>query len=62
MLKQQGYRPDPDVYFMKQTIRNACGTMGALHAIANNQDKSEMGEACMNNCWLPIYRFGIADC
>jgi len=47
---------------MKQTIRNACGTMGALHAIANNQDKSEMGEACMNNCWLPIYRFGIADC
>lgn len=29
---------------MKQTISNACGTIGALHAIANNQEKSTMGE------------------
>lgn len=28
---------------MKQTISNACGTIGALHAIANNQDKSTPG-------------------
>lgn len=39
-LKQQGYKPDPKIYFMKQTISNACGTIGALHAIANNQEKS----------------------
>ncbi|KAG8586226.1 hypothetical protein GDO81_005305 [Engystomops pustulosus] len=24
---------------MKQTIRNACGTMGLIHAVANNRDK-----------------------
>ena len=42
-LKSQGYKPDPGVYFMKQTISNACGTIGALHAIANNQDKSTPG-------------------
>ena len=28
---------------MKQTISNACGTIGALHAIANNQEKSVPG-------------------
>ncbi|XP_068609206.1 ubiquitin carboxyl-terminal hydrolase isozyme L3-like, partial [Brachionichthys hirsutus] len=26
----------PNVYFMKQTIGNACGTIGLIHAIANN--------------------------
>lgn len=30
---------NPDVYFLKQTISNACGTIGLLHAVANNQDK-----------------------
>ncbi len=44
-LKQQGYKPDPKIYFMKQTISNACGTIGALHAIANNQEKSTMGKS-----------------
>ncbi|XP_026882277.1 ubiquitin carboxyl-terminal hydrolase isozyme L1 [Electrophorus electricus] len=28
-----------DVYFLKQTITNSCGTVGLLHAVANNQDK-----------------------
>ncbi|XP_076846859.1 ubiquitin carboxyl-terminal hydrolase isozyme L1 [Brachyhypopomus gauderio] len=28
-----------NVYFMKQTIVNSCGTVGLLHAVANNQEK-----------------------
>lgn len=32
-----------DVYFMKQTIGNACGTIAMLHAICNNQDRLEFG-------------------
>lgn len=28
-----------DVYFMKQTIRNACGTFALLHCVANLADK-----------------------
>eukprot|EP01028_Stygiella_incarcerata_P011408 TRINITY_DN644_c0_g1_i1.p1 TRINITY_DN644_c0_g1~~TRINITY_DN644_c0_g1_i1.p1 ORF type:complete len:250 (-),score=83.01 TRINITY_DN644_c0_g1_i1:358-1107(-) len=29
----------PSVYFMDQTVGNACGTIGLLHAIGNNVDK-----------------------
>lgn len=31
--------PNKDVYFMKQTIRNACGTIALLHSVANVADK-----------------------
>ncbi|XP_015200852.2 ubiquitin carboxyl-terminal hydrolase isozyme L1 [Lepisosteus oculatus] len=31
----------PSVYFIKQTIVNSCGTVGLLHAVANNKDKLE---------------------
>lgn len=30
------------VYFMKQTIRNACGTFALLHGIGNNLDKIQL--------------------
>ncbi|XP_062376538.1 ubiquitin carboxyl-terminal hydrolase isozyme L1 [Sardina pilchardus] len=30
-----------DVYFLKQTVVNSCGTVGLLHAVANNQDKMD---------------------
>ncbi|XP_061189469.1 ubiquitin carboxyl-terminal hydrolase-like isoform X1 [Saccostrea echinata] len=32
-------KQNPDLYFVKQTIRNACGTVAIVHALANNQDK-----------------------
>jgi ubiquitin carboxyl-terminal hydrolase L3 len=32
------------VYFIKQTIGNACGTIAILHAICNNQDKLEFDD------------------
>ncbi|XP_077584189.1 ubiquitin carboxyl-terminal hydrolase isozyme L3 isoform X1 [Stigmatopora nigra] len=35
-LKLQGQEVSKDVYFMKQTIGNACGTIGLIHAVANN--------------------------
>ncbi|CAL5222286.1 g4625 [Coccomyxa viridis] len=35
-LRDEGYTPPKAAYFMKQTIGNACGTMGVLHALANN--------------------------
>uniref|UniRef100_A0A8C5RCP4 Ubiquitin carboxyl-terminal hydrolase n=2 Tax=Laticauda laticaudata TaxID=8630 RepID=A0A8C5RCP4_LATLA len=38
-IKAQGQEVKPGVYFMKQTISNACGTIGLIHAIANNRDK-----------------------
>uniref|UniRef100_A0A671KLB7 Ubiquitin carboxyl-terminal hydrolase n=1 Tax=Sinocyclocheilus anshuiensis TaxID=1608454 RepID=A0A671KLB7_9TELE len=36
-IKAQGQAVSSDVYFMKQTIGNACGTIGLIHAVANNQ-------------------------
>uniref|UniRef100_A0A2K5U0L9 Ubiquitin carboxyl-terminal hydrolase n=1 Tax=Macaca fascicularis TaxID=9541 RepID=A0A2K5U0L9_MACFA len=38
-IKSQGQAVTSSVYFMKQTISNACGTIGLIHAIANNKDK-----------------------
>ncbi|KAK0139455.1 Ubiquitin carboxyl-terminal hydrolase isozyme L3 [Merluccius polli] len=40
-IKAEGQEVSPDVYFMKQTIGNACGTIGLIHAVANNQDSLE---------------------
>lgn len=27
------------VYFIKQTVGNACGTIGIIHALCNNSDR-----------------------
>ncbi len=32
-----------DVYFMRQTISNACGTIALLHAVGNNTDELSIG-------------------
>eukprot|EP00794_Sanderia_malayensis_P006832 gene6832-7600_t len=33
-----------NVYFMKQTVGNACGTVGIIHAIANNTEQIQLGD------------------
>lgn len=38
-LKLANTAPPTDVYFMKQTIGNACGTIGLLHCVANLTDQ-----------------------
>jgi len=37
-IKKDGQAVGEDVYFTKQTVGNACGTVGIIHAIANNAD------------------------
>uniref|UniRef100_A0A663LZJ1 Ubiquitin carboxyl-terminal hydrolase n=1 Tax=Athene cunicularia TaxID=194338 RepID=A0A663LZJ1_ATHCN len=32
------------VYFLKQTVSNSCGTIGLIHAVANNKDKLKLDE------------------
>ncbi|XP_069057963.1 ubiquitin carboxyl-terminal hydrolase isozyme L1 [Pleurodeles waltl] len=39
-----GKENHPKVYFMKQTIGNSCGTIGLIHAVANNREKLSFGE------------------
>ncbi|XP_013924101.1 PREDICTED: ubiquitin carboxyl-terminal hydrolase isozyme L3-like, partial [Thamnophis sirtalis] len=43
-IKAKGQEVKSGVYFMKQTISNACGTIGLIHAIANNRDKIDFGK------------------
>lgn len=39
-----GREPGPkDLYFMRQTIGNACGTIGLLHALGNTQGDVRLG-------------------
>lgn len=40
---------DEEVYFMKQTVGNACGTVGILHAIING---IKAGVALTPNCYV----------
>ena len=41
--RQAGAEINPDIFYMKQTISNACGTIGVLHAVGNNQQNASFG-------------------
>eukprot|EP00056_Hartaetosiga_gracilis_P014492 m.240708 g.240708 ORF g.240708 m.240708 type:complete len:242 (+) comp15837_c0_seq1:104-829(+) len=44
MIKEKGQTLSPNVFSMKQTIGNACGTVGIIHSIGNNLDKIVLEE------------------
>lgn len=38
-MEAAGQEVSDKVYFMKQFVGNACGTVALIHAIANNRNK-----------------------
>jgi len=40
-IKEEGQVLSSQLFFTKQTVGNACGTVGLIHAILNNKDKLE---------------------
>uniref|UniRef100_A0AAY4A5R4 Ubiquitin carboxyl-terminal hydrolase n=1 Tax=Denticeps clupeoides TaxID=299321 RepID=A0AAY4A5R4_9TELE len=50
--EKQAVDPDTKAYFLKQTITNSCGTVGVVHAVANNQDKIEFGSGSVLKAFL----------
>ena len=43
-INSSGQVVSANVYFMKQSIGNACGTVGLLHALGNCADKLTFSE------------------
>ena len=37
-IKAEGQVVSPKLYFMRQTISNACGTVALMHSLANNRE------------------------
>jgi len=36
-LKDLKQKLNPSLFFTKQTVQNACGTVGIIHSLANNK-------------------------
>lgn len=43
-IEKSGQKVCENLFYMKQTIGNACGTIGVIHAIGNATDKIELKE------------------
>lgn len=38
-IKEKGQTMSENVYYLKQVVTNACGTIALIHSVANNADK-----------------------
>ncbi len=43
-IARDGQEVSPNLWFTRQTVGNACGTIGIIHSIANNAEVIPMGE------------------
>ncbi|XP_017775157.1 PREDICTED: ubiquitin carboxyl-terminal hydrolase [Nicrophorus vespilloides] len=41
-IEQKGQEVSPDIFYMKQLISNACGTIALIHSIGNNIDRLDI--------------------
>jgi hypothetical protein len=50
LIQTNGQAVSNNVYFIKQTVGNACGTIGLIHCISNVRQQLRFGTACYR--WL----------
>ncbi|XP_057661438.1 ubiquitin carboxyl-terminal hydrolase isoform X2 [Diorhabda carinulata] len=43
-LLNKGQEVSPNLWYMKQKVSNACGTIALIHSIANNEERVQLGE------------------
>eukprot|EP01121_Diplochlamys_sp_Union-15-3_P010960 TRINITY_DN3139_c0_g1_i1.p1 TRINITY_DN3139_c0_g1~~TRINITY_DN3139_c0_g1_i1.p1 ORF type:complete len:239 (-),score=59.70 TRINITY_DN3139_c0_g1_i1:137-853(-) len=53
-IVKEGQVVSPKVFYMKQIVQNACGTIAVMHSIANNTEKLNLN---VQNPQSPIERF-----
>ncbi|PWA84457.1 Peptidase C12, ubiquitin carboxyl-terminal hydrolase 1 [Artemisia annua] len=60
-LQQSNIKQDPceGVYFMRQTVGNACGTIGLLHAIGNIKSQIKLAYHITVNTWC--FNFSVEN-
>lgn len=46
-VESKGQEVSGDVYYMKQFVGNACGTVALMHAIANNSSKIDLADGAL---------------
>jgi len=46
-IKEKGQKVSPNVFYMKQLVQNACGTVALIHSVANNTDKINLGDGML---------------
>ncbi|KAF6201198.1 hypothetical protein GE061_005645 [Apolygus lucorum] len=46
-LKEAGQKISKDVYFLKQYIHNACGTIALIHSVANTLEQIELADGTL---------------
>ncbi|KAJ3275441.1 Ubiquitin carboxyl-terminal hydrolase isozyme L3 [Terramyces sp. JEL0728] len=66
-IEKHGQHVSPKLYYMKQTIGNACGTIGLIHALTNTLEYSDMGTGAFASLYnksihaSPVERAGILE-
>ena len=43
-IKEKGQTLTPDLYYVKQMVSNACGTVALIHSVANNSDQIQIAD------------------
>lgn len=52
-IEREGQKTSDKLFYMRQTIRNACGTYAVLHSLVNNRDRVDLGrEQTASTCTL----------
>uniref|UniRef100_A0A1B6LCB9 Ubiquitin carboxyl-terminal hydrolase n=1 Tax=Graphocephala atropunctata TaxID=36148 RepID=A0A1B6LCB9_9HEMI len=48
-IEEKGQKKSSNIYYMKQYLHNACGTVAVIHSVANNLSKIQLNDGCLKD-------------